>query len=91
MAYTMLYIWVEGEKDFRFCEGVMTPLLEKKYDFVQIVIYKKKMKKEKVNNYLRGCAIIQDFYKFGLFYIFDNRVYTALWDKESFIGKTNQF
>jgi hypothetical protein len=56
MAYTMLYIWVEGEADLRFCEGVITPLLEKKYDFVQILIYKKKMKKEKVNNYLkRGC------------------------------------
>lgn len=53
MAYTMLYIWVEGEKDLRFCEGVITPLLEKKYDFVQAAIYKK-MKKEKVDNFIKS-------------------------------------
>lgn len=55
MAYTMLYVWVEGEKDLRFCEGVITPLLENKYDYVQILRLKKKeMKKEKVDSYLRS-------------------------------------
>ncbi|MGD2248135.1 MAG: hypothetical protein PVF58_06985 [Candidatus Methanofastidiosia archaeon] len=51
MGYKALYIWVEGDTDFRFFTSVIKPLFEDKYDYVKMIKYGK-TKKEKINNYL---------------------------------------
>lgn len=43
---------VEGEDDNRFFERILKPKLREKYDWVQTIRYAK-MKKGKINNYLR--------------------------------------
>lgn len=53
MGYRILYIWVEGNKDFRFFDSVLKPLFENKYGYVQIIEYRK-MKKDKTINYLES-------------------------------------
>ncbi len=55
MGYRGLYIWVEGDDDVRFFNGVICPLIAKKYphDFVELIKYRK-MKKKRVDDFLRG-------------------------------------
>lgn len=53
MGYKILYIWVEGKKDFRFFDSIIKPIFENKYSYVQIIKYGE-MKKEKVNDYLES-------------------------------------
>jgi len=48
-----LFIWVEGGSDARFFEAVLKPLLEKKYNRVEVRTYAT-LKKSKVVNLLRG-------------------------------------
>jgi hypothetical protein len=48
-----LFIWVEGGSDARFFEAVLQPLLEKKYNRVEVRTYAS-LKKSKVVNLLRG-------------------------------------
>lgn len=48
-----LFIWVEGGSDARFFEAVFKPLLEKKYNRVEVRTYAT-LKKSKVVNLLRG-------------------------------------
>jgi hypothetical protein len=48
-----LFIWVEGGSDARFFEAVLKPLLEKRYNRVEVRTYAT-LKKSKVVNLLRG-------------------------------------
>jgi len=48
-----LFVWVEGASDARFFEAVLRPLLEKRYNSVEVRTYAT-LKKTKVVNILRG-------------------------------------
>jgi len=48
-----LFIWVEGGSDARFFEAVLRPLLEKRYNRVEVRTYAA-LKKSRVVNLLRG-------------------------------------
>ena len=55
MGYEALYMWVEGDTDSRFFRSVIIPIFEEKYDYVEMIVYKKKkIKKEKINNFLES-------------------------------------
>ncbi|AEF97005.1 hypothetical protein [Methanotorris igneus] len=53
MTYKLLYVFVEGNDDERFFERVIKPLLEKKYDHVQIIKYAEE-KDEKIINWIKS-------------------------------------
>ena len=42
MEYKRLYIWVEGDDDFRFLEKLIKPLFKETYDRVEIIKYKER-------------------------------------------------
>jgi len=48
-----LYIWVEGDDDKRFFNGVIKSKFIKKYDSVEIVRYAH-LKREKIDNFLKS-------------------------------------
>ncbi|MFN3384520.1 MAG: hypothetical protein ACK401_06470 [Archaeoglobaceae archaeon] len=57
-----LYILVEGDDDERFFDKIIKPLLREKYD-VRIVKYAEwKMKKEKIENFIRSCQSMKADY-----------------------------
>jgi len=49
----LLFIWVEGDDDERFFNGILSPKLQRKYGTIKIIRYAK-MKKEKVDNFIRS-------------------------------------
>ncbi|KYK36216.1 MAG: hypothetical protein HXS46_15530 [Theionarchaea archaeon] len=63
MGYRALYIWVEGDKDFRFFDSIMKPIFENKYDYVKIIKYGE-TKKEKINSYLESIILMGSDYIF---------------------------
>lgn len=58
LAYQTLYVFLEGDDDERFFEGIIRPIYEEVYDRVQIWKYSQK-KKEKVNRYLNSIRNMQ--------------------------------
>ncbi|MEM0202962.1 MAG: hypothetical protein QXO16_00290 [Archaeoglobaceae archaeon] len=57
-----LYILVEGDDDERFFDKIIKPLLREKY-YVKIVKYAEwKMKKEKIENFIRSCQSMKADY-----------------------------
>ena len=59
MAYKKLFIWVEGPDDERFVSEIIKPILEKKYNLVQVRKYACS-KREKVRNFLRSISVMGD-------------------------------
>ena len=53
MGLKKLYIWVEGDDDKRFFNGVIKSKFIKKYDSVEIVRYAH-LKREKIDNFLKS-------------------------------------
>lgn len=47
MEFKALYIWVEGNKDFRFFDNVIKPIFKDRYDYVQIILIQMKNQKNK--------------------------------------------
>jgi len=60
MQYRRLFVCVEGPDDERFVARIVKPVLEKKYDLVQVVQYAEQ-KKEKFNNLLRSFRKMGDY------------------------------
>jgi hypothetical protein len=58
-----LFILVEGEDDVRFFGRVMKPLLVPHYDAIEILPYAS-IRRQKVNNFLKGMAQIHNDYIF---------------------------
>lgn len=53
MGYKRLFIWVEGGDDIRFFNRIIKPVLEKKYNLVEVRSYAA-LKREKVGNFLKS-------------------------------------
>lgn len=53
MAYSQLFLFVEGDDDERFFQRVIVPLFRKRYDEVRIIRYAI-LKKEKLDNFVRS-------------------------------------
>lgn len=53
MPYKRLYIWIEGDDDERFFDGIIKPKLQSKYDYVGFWQYAQ-VKEEKNNNFLNS-------------------------------------
>jgi len=60
MQYRRLFVCVEGDDDERFVTWIIKPLLERKYDSVEVRKYAKQ-KKEKFNNMLRSFGRIGEY------------------------------
>jgi hypothetical protein len=58
-----LFILVEGEDDVRFFGRVMKPLFISRYDSIEIIPYAS-IKRQKVNNFLKSVAQLQNDYIF---------------------------
>jgi hypothetical protein len=58
-----LYILVEGEDDVRFFGRIIKPLVVPRYDSVEILPYAS-IKRQKVNNFLKGMAEMKNDYIF---------------------------
>ena len=63
MSYKRLFVWVEGPDDERFFKGIIVPKLQKKYREVKIVLYAN-MKKEKINDFIKGIKAMNADYIF---------------------------
>jgi len=61
--YKALYIWVEGEDDVKFFDMIKERLLDRKYDWIAVVPYRKE-KKEKVCSYLKSIKAMNANYIF---------------------------
>ena len=61
MGYKRLYIWVEGEDDVRFFDKIIKPKFVGKYNFVEVRPFAK-LKKEKIDNFLRSIEAMNDEY-----------------------------
>jgi len=48
-----LFIWVEGQDDERFFNRIIKPMLEKKYDLVEVISYATQ-KNKKTDNFLKS-------------------------------------
>jgi len=57
MAYRRFFIWVEGDDDERFFKNIIKPILDTKYDLVEIRSYAS-MQKRKFNNYIGSLRAI---------------------------------
>lgn len=66
MEYRRLYIWVEGDDDYRFFDKLVKPLFEEKYDSIELIKYKERkgMNKKKVNNFLKSITAMNTDYIF---------------------------
>lgn len=53
MGYKRLYIWVEGDDDERFFDWVIKAKYFKKYDYLEIIKYKR-LKIEEINNFIKS-------------------------------------
>ncbi len=53
MPYTRYFIWVEGDDDERFVKRVIKPILDRKYDYVEIISYAS-MALKKIKSYLES-------------------------------------
>ncbi|MBT9131329.1 MAG: hypothetical protein DDT41_01634 [candidate division WS2 bacterium] len=51
--YRRLFVWVEGEDDVRFFNKIIKPKLQKKYNFIQTILYATQ-KKGKIDDHLRS-------------------------------------
>jgi len=60
-TYKLLFIWVEGDDDERFFNKILSPKFQEKYDTVKIIQYAK-MKKEKINNFIRSIKAMEADY-----------------------------
>lgn len=63
MTYNRLFIWVEGDDDLKFFDEVIKPTFETKYDLVEVRPYAR-LKREKVNNYLKSIKAMRADYIF---------------------------
>jgi len=61
VGYKRLFIWVEGEDDIRFFNKIIKPMLDKKYDFVEVRSYAT-LKREKIDNFLRSIKAMNATY-----------------------------
>lgn len=62
-AYKILYVWVEGVDDKRFFEKVLIPKFRVQYEDIRIIEYAK-MRKEKIDNYIKSIESIGADYIF---------------------------
>ena len=60
-SYKLLFIWVEGDDDERFFNRILSPKFQKKYGNVRVIKYAK-MKKEKVDNFIRSIKAMRADY-----------------------------
>lgn len=63
LAKNRLYIWVEGFDDEIFFQRVICPLLEERYDYIQIIKYSGKNQTWQ-KNFLKNIDIMNDNYVF---------------------------
>ena len=61
MGYKRLFIWVEGGDDIRFFNRIIKPVLEEKYDWVEVRSYAT-LKREKVDSFLRSIKAMRADY-----------------------------
>ena len=61
MGYKRLFIWVEGEDDVRFFNKVIKPILDKKYNWVEVIAYARMAKKE-IDGFLRSIKAMKAEY-----------------------------
>lgn len=59
MPFTQLFVWVEGPDDQRFVENVFRPILEDKFDWVEVVPYAG-MTKDKTVRWIESIRAMQD-------------------------------
>jgi hypothetical protein len=53
MSYRMLFVFIEGNDDERFFEKIVVPILERKYDKINLVKYSQ-MKKSKIKSFIHS-------------------------------------
>lgn len=54
-----MFIWIEGGDDRRFFDRIIKPILNKKYDWVEVIEYTH-LKKEKISSYLKSIKAINN-------------------------------
>ena len=82
MGLKKLYIWVEGDDDKRFFNGVIKSKFIKKYDSVEIVRYAH-LKREKIDNFLKSIKAMSANY----IYVADINNAPCVTDKKEKIQK----
>ena len=60
-TYKLLFIWVEGDDDEKFFNKILVPKFQKRYSTIKIIKYAT-MKKERVDNYIKGIKAMRADY-----------------------------
>ena len=61
MNYCCLFIFVEGDDDYRFFENVIKPVFESKYDWVEVRTYQN-VRKKYLKKFIRSLPSINGHY-----------------------------